>query len=264
MSTQDVFRLDAYTTGHSVSSQPAGKARRDGWRDGSSFMLGHDAWHDMKTYIITPVDELKPMKSRDISWTTTGCCCCCWVIELLSLLRVRRMKAASSYAITMSNNMYFFFFLSYQGYRITICYLLFFYFFRFWNVFKAKQFISICQESITSILILTIFFFRVTLHHQPVCNWLVCKIINTKKGFHFVFVFTHHNLFVPLEFYSLFLSSQSILIVFWYLDDFPIGGWSPREETGWGTVNTDGWSHLPELSPGSVSPLSEPWSTVHQ
>lgn len=103
-----------------------------------------------------------------------------------------------------------------------------------------------------------------TLHHQPICNWLVCKIINTKKRLSLCVCFHSSQLVRTLEFYSLLLSSQSILIVFWYLDDFPIGGWSPREETGWGTVNTDGWSHLPELSPGSVSPLSEPWSTVHQ
>lgn len=245
MNTQDVFRLDAYTTGHSVSSQPAGKARRDGWMDGSSFMLGHDTWHDIKTYMITPVDELKPMKSRSISWTATGCCCC-WVIELLSLLRLRRMKAASSYVITMSNNMYFW---SYQGYRITICYV-----FSGFEMFLRQNSSFQSVKNPLKILILTIFW-RVTLHHQPICNWLVCfkhmQNHQHKKGFHFVFVFTHHNLFVPWNFTLYFCPRNQSAVIFWYMDD-------------WGIVNTDGWSHLPELSPGSVSPLSEPSSTVHQ
>lgn len=141
--------------------------------------------------------------------------------------------------------------------------ILFKFFSRFWNVFKAKQFISICQESIKDSYF-NHFFEGWLCIISPYAAGLFAKSSTQKKAFTLCLFSLITTSFVPWNFTLYFRPRNQSQVIFWYLDDFPIGGWSPREETGWGMVNTDGWSHLPELSPGSVSPLSEPSSTVHQ
>lgn len=118
------------------------------------------------------------------------------------------MKAASSYVITKYSRIICFF-------LVTLRYRIFFIFFiSGFEMFLRQNGSFQSVKNPLKILILTIFL-RVALHRQPICNWLVCfkhmQNHQHKKRLSLCLCFYSSQLVCTLEFYSLFLSSQSIL-----------------------------------------------------